>query len=335
MVGRIASLAASALLAAAWALPAQAEANKLGVAKQYGLGYTQLILMEDQQLIEKHAKAAGLGDVKVEWATFRSSDVMNDSLIAGTVDFVCVGTPGLATIWSKTRGTIDVRGAAGLNALPLHLITRNPSVNSIKDFTEKDRIAVPAVKVAIQAIYLQMEAAKVFGEANYAKLDPLTVSMAHPDAFAALTSGQSEITAHFASPPFSYREMEKPGMRAVLKSYDVIGGKMSFNVIAATNKFRTSNPKLYAAFLSALEEATATINKDKRAAAEMYLRVTKDKSPVEEILKMMNDPDIEFTTMPMGNLKMVEFMNKVGTIKVKPASWQDLFFENVHSRAGS
>jgi NitT/TauT family transport system substrate-binding protein len=124
-------------------------------------------------------------------------------------------------------------------------------------------------------------------------------------------------------------------MRAVLKSYDVIGGKMSFNIIAATNKFRTANPKLYAAFLSALEEATQTINKDKRAAAETYLRVTKDKSPVEEILKMMNDPDIEFTTLPMGNLKMVEFMNKVGTIKVKPAAWTDLFFDNVHRQAGS
>lgn len=324
-----------ALIAAAVTAPALAEVSELRVAKQYGLGYLQLILMEDQKLIEKHAKAAGLGDVKVEWATFRSSDVMNDSLIAGTVDFVCVGTPGLATIWAKTRGNIDVRGASGLNALPLHLITRNPNVQSIKDFTEKDRIAVPAVKVAIQAIILQMEAAKVFGEANYAKIDPLTVSMAHPDAFAAVTSGQSEITGHFASPPFSYREMERPGLRPVLKSYDVIGGKMSFNVIAATNKFRTANPKMYGAFLAALEEATATINKDKRAAAETYLRVTKDKSPVDEIMKMMNDPDIEFTTLPTGNLKMVEFMNKVGTVKVKPAKWTDLFFENVHGKPGS
>jgi NitT/TauT family transport system substrate-binding protein len=328
---RIAAFAAAVLAAG----PALAETAEVKISKGFGVPYLPMMVMQDRQLLEKHAKAAGLGDVKVEWATFRSSDVMNDSLIAGTVDFVCVGTPGLATIWSKTRGNIDVRGASGLNALPLHLITRNPNVQTIKDFTEKDRIAVPAVKVAIQAIYLQMEASKIFGEANYAKLDPLTVSMAHPDAFAALTSGQSEITAHFASPPFSYREMEKPGMRAVLKSYDVIGGKMSFNIIAATNKFRTTNPKLYGAFLSALEEATATINKDKRAAAETYLRVTKDKSPVEEILKMMNDPDIEFTTMPMGNLKMIEFMNKVGTIKVKPTGWQDLFFDNVHGRAGS
>jgi len=324
-------LAATIALAGA----ARAEVNELRVAKQYGLGYLQLILMEDQKLIEKHAKAAGLGDVKVDWATFRSSDVMNDALISGTVDFVCVGTPGLATIWSKTRGNIDVRGASGLNALPLHLITRKPEIKSIKDFTEKDRIAVPAVKVAIQAIYLQMAAAQAFGEANYAKLDPLTVSLAHPDAFAAMTSGQSEIVAHFASPPFSYRLMDRPGMRVVLKSYDVIGGKMSFNIIAATNRFRTANPRMYGAFLAALEDATQMINKDKRAAAETYLRVTKDKAPVEEILKMMNDPDIEFTTLPMGNLKMVEFMNKVGTIKVKPQAWTDLFFENVHSRPGS
>jgi NitT/TauT family transport system substrate-binding protein len=332
MLARCASLGLVTLLA--FAPAAQAETNKLSIAKQYGLGYLQFLMMEDGKLVEKHAKAAGLGDLAVEWSTFRSSDVMNDSLISGTVDFVCVGTPGLATIWAKTRGNIDVRGASGLNALPLHLITRNPNIQSIKDFTEKDRIAVPAVKVAIQAILLQMASVKAFGEANYAKLDPLTVSMAHPDAFAAVTSGQSEITAHFASPPFSYREMDR-GLKPVLKSYDIIGGKMSFNVVAATNKFRTANPKTYAAFLAALEEATATINKDKRAAAEAYLRITKDKAPVEEIMKMMNDPDIEFTTMPRGNLAMVEFMNKIGTIKVKPASWKDLFFENVHQLPGS
>jgi NitT/TauT family transport system substrate-binding protein len=332
MLIRFAALGLAALALAA--APVQAETNKLSVAKQYGLGYLQFLMMEDGKLVEKHAKAAGLGDIAVEWSTFRSSDVMNDSLISGTVDFVCVGTPGLATIWAKSRGNIDVRGASGLNALPLHLITRNPEIKSIKDFTEKDRIAVPAVKVAIQAILLQMAAVKEFGEANYAKLDPLTVSMAHPDAFAAVTSGQSEIVAHFASPPFSYREMDR-GLKPILKSYDVIGGKMSFNVVAATNKFRTANPKTYAAFLSALEEATATINKDKRAAAEAYLRITKDKAPVEEIMKMMNDPDIEFTTMPRGNLAMVEFMNKIGTIKVKPAKWQDLFFENVHNLPGS
>lgn len=306
----------------------RAEASELRVAKQYGLGYLQLMVMEDGKLIEKHAKAAGLGDVKLTWATFRSSDVMNDALISGTIDFVCLGPPGLATIWSKTRGNIDVRGAAGLNQMPLYLNTRNPNVHSIRDFTEKDKIALPAVKVAVQAIILQMAAATEWGEANYAKLDPLTVSMAHPDGLAAMLSPGGEITAHFTSPPFQYKELEKPGIRKILNSFDVLGEPMSFNVVATTAKFRTANPKLYDAFLAALDEATKTINADKRAAAETYRRMTKDQTPVDELVAMMNQPGVEFTTVPKSFGRIAEFMHKVGSIKVKPESWKDMFFPN-------
>jgi NitT/TauT family transport system substrate-binding protein len=314
---------------------AHAEVKEVRAAKQYGLGYLQLVLMEDQKLIEKQAKAAGLGDIKVEWSTFRSSDVMNDALISGSVDFVSLGVPGLATIWAKTRGNIDVRGASGLNAAPLLLISRDPKINSIKDFSDKDRIAVPAVKVSNQAIILQMAAAEAFGEANWGKLDPLTVSMAHPDALNALLSGGGEVGSYFSSPPFQYRALQKPGIHKVLNSYDVLGGKVSFNSIATTGKFRTQNPKTYDAFLAALSEATDIINKDKRAAAEAYLRITGDKTPVDEFLAMMNDPDIEFTTKPLNMLKIVDFMHKTGAIKVKPQSWKDLFFENVHASGGS
>src|SRR5215813_12834999 len=98
---------------------ARAEANTLRVAKQFGSAYMQFFIMQDQKMIEKHAKAAGLGDVTVDWATFRSSDVMNDALISGSVDFVCLGIPGIATIWSKTKGTpIEVRAATGFNVSP-------------------------------------------------------------------------------------------------------------------------------------------------------------------------------------------------------------------------
>ena len=110
------------LLLFALALPARAEVGELRVAKQYGLGYVQYMIMEDQKLTEKHAKAAGLGDVTVEWSTFRSSDVMNDALLSGSVHFVSLGVPGLMTIWDRTKGSIDVRGASGLNALPLALM---------------------------------------------------------------------------------------------------------------------------------------------------------------------------------------------------------------------
>jgi NitT/TauT family transport system substrate-binding protein len=314
---------------------ARAEATELRVAKQYGLGYLQLMMMEDGRLIEKHAKAAGLGDVKLTWATFRSSDVMNDALISGTIDFVCLGPPGLATIWSRTRGNIDVRGASGLNQMPLYLNTRNPAVNSIRDFTARDRIALPAVKVAVQAIILQMAAAKEWGEASYARLDPLTVSMAHPDGLAAMLSPGGEITAHFTSPPFQYKELEKPGIRTILNSFDVLGEPMSFNVIATTAKFRGANPKLYDAFLAALDEATRAIKADKRAAAETYRRMTKDQTPAAELVRMMEQPGVEFTTAPKGFFRIAEFMHKVGSIKVVPQSWKDLFFPNAQLQSGS
>src|SRR5262249_60712460 len=67
---------------------ARAEAKTLRVAKQFGVAYMQFMVLEDQKLIEKHAKAAGLGDITVEFNQFRSSDVMNDALISGSVDFV-------------------------------------------------------------------------------------------------------------------------------------------------------------------------------------------------------------------------------------------------------
>ncbi|MCC7047366.1 MAG: ABC transporter substrate-binding protein, partial [Alphaproteobacteria bacterium] len=301
-------------------------AKEVRIAKQLGLGYQQLFVIEDQKLVEKHAKEAGLGDIQTTWAQFRSSDVMNDALISGSVDFVCLGVPGIATIWAKTRGNIDVRGVSGLNQLPLFLLTRNPAVKTLKDFTEKDRIVLPAVKVSMQAMLLQMAAAKEYGDANVTKFDALTVSMAHPDATAAMLGGPSEITASFSSPPFQFRQLKDPKIRKLSSSTEILGGPSSFNVIAATAKFRADNPKLYAAFLAALEDATNRINADKKWAAELYLRAANDKTPLDEMLAMMNDPSIAFTLKAQGIAPFVDFMAKTGAIKVAGAKWQDLFF---------
>lgn len=313
-----AAAAASVLASTA----AFAEADTLRAAKQYGLGYLQLMIMEDQNLVEKHAKAGGLGDVKVEWSTFRSSDVMNDALISGNVDFVSLGVPGLAIIWSKTRSNYDVRGVAGLNALPLFLNVRDASIKSIKDFKETDRIAVPAVKVSMQALLLQMAAAKEWGAENYQKLDPLTVSMAHPDATAMMLGGKSEIVANFSSAPFQFRQLKQPEIKKISSSVDILGGPSSFNVIATTDKFRKENPKLYRAFLNALDEATDLINKDKSWAVGIYKNMSSDKSPEAEILEIMNDPSTQFTTEVFNLGVFTDFMGKVGTLKNPPKDWQ-------------
>src|SRR5450432_1795053 len=106
-----------------WSAPsaARAEQSELRIAKKYGVGYLTLMLMEDRGLVEKQAAAAGLGDVKVTWSTFRSSDTMNDALLSGSVDCVWLGVSGLATIWAKTRGNADVRAVSGLKIGRAHV----------------------------------------------------------------------------------------------------------------------------------------------------------------------------------------------------------------------
>jgi NitT/TauT family transport system substrate-binding protein len=286
-------------------------------------------------MIEKHAKAAGLGDITVDWATFRSSDVMNDALISGSVDFVCLGIPGIITIWSKTKGTpIDVKAASGLNVSPLMLMVRDPAIKSLKDFKDHHKIAMPAVKVSMQAIMLQMAAAKEFGFEKYNALDHLTVSMAHPDATAAMLGGPSEVVANFSSAPFQYRQMKNPNIRRILTSTDLFDEGLSFNVIAATSKFRAENPKVYAAFLAGLKEATDFINADKKRAAEIYLKVSGDKTPVEDIMEVLADPAIQYTTKVMGIGAFVTFMTKVGTLKNPPADWREMFFPEAVAGTG-
>jgi NitT/TauT family transport system substrate-binding protein len=219
--------------------------------------------------------------------------------------------------------------------MPVVLNTRNPDIKSLKDFTPADKIALPAVKVSIQAVTLQMAAAQAFGPANYAKLDPLTVAMSHPDGMIALLGGQSEVDAHFTGPPFSELEAQKPGIHTVLSSYDVLGGKTTSTMVWCTSKFRHDNPKAFAAILAAIKEATGIINADKRAAAELYLRMTGAKQSVDSLVAILADPDIEYTLTPQKVKQYADFMQQVGSIKVKPDSWKDMFFPEIYDLPGS
>jgi NitT/TauT family transport system substrate-binding protein len=329
----LAAAAMATLMMAGSVSSALAEAKTLRVAKQYGLGYIQLMIMEDQKLVEKHAKAAGLGDITVDWSTFRSSDVMNDALISGNLDFASLGPTGIITIWSRTRNNIDVRAASGINAMAWTLNVRDPAIKSLRDFNQNQRIAVPAVKVSGQATALQIAAAKEFGEKEFEKLDSLTVSLSHPDATAMMLGGKSEIVANFSSPPFSNVQLKNPEIRTILNSDEILGGPISFNVIAATAKFRSENPKLYGAFLSALKEATETVSKDKEAAAETYLRLTKDRSSKEELVAILSDKTTHITTDVLNLGSFTDFMGKVGRLKNAPADWKkEMLFPEATAR---
>ncbi|MGB9044971.1 MAG: ABC transporter substrate-binding protein, partial [Pseudolabrys sp.] len=244
------------------ALPASAAEIRL--AKQYSMGYLQLNVMEHQQLIEKHAKALGIPDLKVSWITLNGPAAVNDALISGNIDIATGGVPGLLVLWARTKGTPqEVRGVSALSSQPFLLNSRDPAIKAIKDFKDADRIAVPAIKVSVQAITLQMAAAKAYGIKGFDTLDPLTVSMSPPDATIALLGGKSEVTSVFSVPPFQYQQLENPAVHTVLNSFDVMGGSHTFTVAWTTAKFRDGNPALYKAVVAALKEATEIVNKDK------------------------------------------------------------------------
>ncbi len=314
---------------------AAAEIKEIRIARQYGITYLQLMIMEKNKLIEKHARAAGLGDVEVKWTTLTGGADVNEALLSKSLDVTGGGVGALIKIWARTKGNLDVKSMGSLNSMPSYLVTINPKVKSVADFTEKDRIALPAVRVSTQAMFLEIEAAKIWGEKQYARLDHLTVTMSHPDATVALLSKKAGITAHVSSPPFQYQELEDPGVHLVLSSYDILGEPHSYGIVYTTSEFYRDNPKTYAAIVAALEEATNFINHNKSAAAQIYVEMAKSKTPVEKVQKMIEDPLMKFTLTPVSMKKMADFMYKVGAIKAKPDSWKDMFFPNVHSLPGS
>jgi NitT/TauT family transport system substrate-binding protein len=325
------------LLAAALAYPSPASAEtEIRLARQFSMGYLQFNVMEHDKLLEKHAAALGLKDVKIVWSIFNGPDAMNNALISDSVDIVAGGVPGLLTLWNRTRGTAnEVKGISALSSQPFLLNTRDDRIKSIADLKDTDRVAVPAVKVSVQAVTLQMAAAKLWGQQNYAKLDPLTVSMSPPDATIALLAGSGEVNNVFSVPPYQQQQLEKPGIRTILNSYDVMDGPHTFTVTWTTSRFREKNPVLYKALVAALKEATETVDKDRKKAAGYWIADVKSKLPLDKVTAVISGPQVKWTMTPLNTTKFAAFMTSVGSLKEAPKSWKDLFFPEVHDLPGS
>jgi len=314
--------------------PATAEVSEVRFARQLGLGYLQFHVMEEQKLVEKHAQRLGLA-VTTRWFPLGTPTALNDALLTGNADIIGVGLPAFLTLWDKTRGNMNIKAVVALNRQPAYLNTRDPNIKSVRDFTDKDRIALPAPKVSVQAIMLEMIAEKTFGPGKYDVLDRLTVGMSHPDGTAALLAGKLEITAHFTSAPFQYQQLENSAIRKVLSSYDATDGPNTFSVIATVSRWREANPKLYRATYEAILEANDFIAKNPREAAEIFVRIENTKLPVEFIQKMISDPEFSYAPEPENVMKIYGFMHKVGALKNMPATWQDLFFPEAHALKGN
>ena len=324
-------LATGLLFAALLALrPAGADAAEVRVLRPLDLSALPLLVMEREHLIERTAEAMGLGEVSVAWRTPDQREPL-DALAAGDADLAIADlVPFLAAAEAA-----DIRAVGAVAQRPFVLVTRNPAIKTIRDFTAKDRIAVPALRTSGPAVMLEMAAAQEWGAEHFDRLDQLAVAKSDAAAVAALLAGNGDIDAHFSRTPYADGELADPAIHRVMDSFD-IAGPHSTALLVATGKFQAANPELCKAILSALQAADDLIRKNPGEAAEMFAAAVKDQDiPLEDISDMIGDPDLTYRAAPAGIMRLAQFMHRIGRLKREPAGWQALFLPASRDLAGN
>ena len=314
--------------------PALADVT-LRISRPLDLVSLPLLMMEHEHLIERVGEAMGLGAVTVAWSNAGEARPL-DALAAGESDLVAADLAPFIVAADAGIGTAgEIQAVAALAQRPYVLVSRNPAVQTIRDFTTGDRIAVPALRVSGPALAVEMAAAAEWGSQHYDKLDPLVVARPDSAAAAALLSGKGDVTAHFSRTPYADDELGNPAIHRVMDSFD-IAGPHSAAVLVVTKRFREANPALAAAILSALQEADDMIKKNPGEAAETFGAMVKDNDiPLEDLTDMIGDPDLAYTAAPAGVTRLIDFMYRIGRLKHRPGTWQELFVPEAKDLAGN
>jgi NitT/TauT family transport system substrate-binding protein len=311
-----------------------AATEQLRVATQFGLAYLPLIVMQHDKLWESEAKKLGT-DISVDYRQLGGGASLNDALLSDSVNLVAGGTAPMLFMWDRTAGSYNVQAIAALNASPIDILTNKPDIKSLRDFGPNDKIAVPSIRVSMQAIALMKASELEFG-ANQA--DPLadkTIAMQHPDALAALIAPSSPIAAYVSSSPFQEVALAKPGIHKLTDSFAAFGGPSTFSVVYAKADFAKSHPDWARSFYAALGLALEAIAKDPAASVDKYLEVTGDRTDRALLLSIMARPDFTFGAVPQHTLDLARFMYRAGLLKHDPKSWKDFFAEALHDQNGS
>jgi NitT/TauT family transport system substrate-binding protein len=322
------------LLAAPTVLRAQAPL-RVTFVQQRGLLYLPVDEMVSGGILQKEATKLGLGKVDATVKTLSGPAPVIDALLSGSADYGTAALPSLLTLWDKTHGTPnEVKAVGTVSNGAMVLYTINPNVKKISDFTEKDRIAVPSVRISFNAMMLEMAAEKIWNDPH--RLDHLTVGLGHPDAVAALAAGygKATITAHIAVQPFTSRGLKLPGAHVVADSREVFGGPLTQITLLATKKTKEKNPTLFKAVASALDEAIKVANADKRAAAILWKKAQNASESVDDLVTLLSDPGFEFTSQPHRIAYFAAFLNRIGSMKTKVGDWKDLFWETAYNQKG-
>ncbi len=314
-------------------------AKQLRIGVQFGLGYLPLYLAEENHLFEQRMREHGLAPVPVEIVHVAGGPQINDGLLSGNFELGSGGYTAMMVSWDKTRNAGDSRllGVTALSSVPYDLFSTDTQLASVKDLNrERDKIGVPSVKVSVPAIYLEMEAERLFGPGKHTALDDLTVSLSQPDGAISLLSGGTTVNCYLFSPPFIQQMTGKPGIRRIWSSNELFGSPATALTTWTTVKFQRENPKLLTAIVAATRDAMVLIANDPRQAAAIYQKAERTKAAPELISAALADKDnLHFTLAPEHTERIADFLARTGSIKSKPATWKDLFFPDIHGEQGS
>jgi NitT/TauT family transport system substrate-binding protein len=328
LAGAVAALSAPAILRAQTPL-------KVVFAQQRGLLYLPVDMMVSGGVLQREASKLGLGQIDASVMTVSGPGPVNDAILSGAADYGTVALPSLLTLWEKTRGTANpVKALGTVSNGAMTLYTINPNVRTIADFTAKDRIAVPTVRISFNAMMLQMAAEKLWNDPH--RLDHLTVGLGHPDAVTALSAGYDKaiITAHIAVQPFTDRGLKLPGAHVITDSREVFGGPLTQITLIASRQTKEKNPALFRAVANALDQSIQLASADKKAAAVLWKNVQKASESIDELVAQLNDPGFEFTSQPHRIAFFAAFLYRIGSMKQKVEDWKDLFWETAYNQQG-
>jgi NitT/TauT family transport system substrate-binding protein len=325
------------LLLLFFSVPASAEVNRLRIGAQFGLGYLPLYILRDADLLDAALKQAGLPPIEVEIHNFAGGPEIADGLLSNTLDIGSGGITAMMISWDKTRnsGPRAMRGIAALSAMPYELLTDDPALHTLADLTAKDRIGLPAVKISVPAVMLQVAAERLFGAGHEQKFDPITLSLAQPDGATALLAGSGVVDGYTFAAPFIQQLQDKPRIHEIWSSNDVFGTPTTSLAVWTTAGIRQDNPRTYNAFLVALHAAMKFIAAHPDQAARIYLQAEHSTLLPKLIEDCLKDPSMTFNTAPSNTMALSDFMARTGRLKQRAATWQDLFFPDIAGEKGS
>jgi NitT/TauT family transport system substrate-binding protein len=314
-------------------------ARQLRIGVQFGLGYLPLYVAKDAGLFDQRIREQGLDPVPVEFSHLAGGPQVNDGLLSESLEIGSGGYTAMMVYCDKTRsaGDSQLLGVTALSAVPYELFTVDPELKSLKDLQGgKDKVGVPSVKVSVPAIYLQMAAEQLLGPGHHTELDQYTVSLAQPDGVISLLSGGTSVSSYLFSPPFTQQVEGKPNIRKVWSSNELFESPATALVTWTTAKFHRENPKLVAAFIAAIRDAIALIERDPKRATAIYMQAEKTKLPPEFIAGVIADKkNLRFSLAPEQSGKIADFLFRTGSLKAKVPDWKTLFFPELRDEQGS